>query len=53
MIILKKVTKIYGSGDEAVIALKNVNLVIEDDIFTAVFSCGISLICVSKKRFDS
>lgn len=36
MIVLKNVTKIYGYGDEAVIALKKVNLVIEDGKFTAV-----------------
>lgn len=36
MIILKNVTKVYGKGNEAVTALKNVNLVIEDGKFTAV-----------------
>jgi len=36
MIILKKVTKVYGKGNEAVTALKNVNLVIEDGKFTVV-----------------
>lgn len=36
MIELKNVDKIYGSGDGAVHALKNVNVVIEDGKFTAI-----------------
>lgn len=36
MIVLKNVTKVYGAGDEAVIALRKVNLVIEDGKFTAI-----------------
>lgn len=36
MIILRNVSKIYGEGEGAVHALKNVNLVIEDGKFTAI-----------------
>lgn len=36
MIILKDVNKIYGKGDGAVHALKDVNVVIEDGKFTAI-----------------
>lgn len=36
MIILRKVNKIYGSGDSAVHALKDANLVIENGKFTAI-----------------
>ena len=36
MIILKKVNRIYGKGENAVHALKDVNLVIEDAKFTAI-----------------
>ena len=36
MIILRKVNKIYGNGAEAVHALKNVDLVIEEGKFTAI-----------------
>lgn len=36
MIILRKVNKIYGKGEEAVHALKDVDLVIEEGKFTAI-----------------
>ena len=36
MIVLKNVNRIYGEGDGAVHALKNVNLVIEDGKFTCI-----------------
>ena len=36
MIILRNINKIYGKGEEAVHALKNVNLVIEEGKFTAI-----------------
>lgn len=36
MIVLRNVNRIYGKGDNAVHALKNVNLVIEDAKFTAI-----------------
>ena len=36
MIILQNVNRIYGKGENAVHALKDVNLVIEDGKFTAI-----------------
>ena len=36
MIILRNVNKIYGKGEGAVHALKDVNLVIEEGKFTAI-----------------
>ena len=36
MIVLRNVNRIYGKGDNAVHALKDVNLVIEDGKFTAI-----------------
>lgn len=42
MIVLKNVDKIYGKGEGAVHALKNVNLTIEDGKFTAVIGRSVS-----------
>ena len=36
MIVLRNVNRVYGKGDNAVHALKDVNLVIEDGKFTAI-----------------